>query len=40
MVQVRLSSEKHDWKYNEHEAENSGNYLEKGYELLGYLFEN
>nr|WP_296006399.1 cofactor-independent phosphoglycerate mutase [uncultured Blautia sp.] len=34
------NSEKHDWKYNEHEAENSGNYLEKGYELLGYLFEN
>ena len=32
--------EKHDWKYNEHEAENSGKYLEKGYELLGYLFEN
>lgn len=32
--------EKHDWKYNEYEAENSGKYLEKGYELLGYLFEN
>jgi len=32
--------EKHDWKYNEEEAQKSGKFLEKGHELLGYLFEN
>lgn len=32
--------EKHSWKYNEEEAQKSGKFLEKGYELLGYLFEN
>lgn len=32
--------EKHSWKYNEEEAQKSGKFLEKGHELLGYLFEN
>ena len=32
--------EKHDWEYNEEEAQKSGKFLEKGHELLGYLFEN
>ncbi len=32
--------EKHSWKYNEEEAKKSGKFLEKGHELLGYLFEN
>ena len=32
--------EKHSWKYNEEEAQKSGKSLEKGHELLGYLFEN
>ena len=32
--------EKHSWKYNEEEAKKTGKFLEKGYELLGYLFEN
>ena len=31
--------EKHCRKYNEEEAEKSGKVLEKGYEMLGYLFE-
>lgn len=31
--------EKHFWKYNEEEAKKSGKFLEKGHELLGYLFE-
>ena len=32
--------EKHSWKYNEEEVQKSGKFLEKGHELLGYLFEN
>lgn len=28
----------HDWHYNEEEAENSGNMVAKGCELMGYLF--
>lgn len=31
--------EAHDWKYNEEEAGKSGKLVEKGHELMGYLFE-
>lgn len=32
------ASQKHDWNYNEREAKNSGNYIQKGCELMEYLF--
>ena len=31
--------ESHDWKYNEEEAMAGGKLVEKGHELMGYLFE-
>ena len=31
--------ETHDWMYNEDEASKSGKLVEKGHELMGYLFE-
>lgn len=31
--------ESHDWKYNEEEAAAAGKLVEKGHELMGYLFE-
>ena len=31
--------ESYDWKYNEDEALKSGKLVEKGYELVNYLFE-
>lgn len=31
--------ETHDWTYNEEEASKSGELVEKGHELMGYLFE-
>ena len=31
--------ETHDWMYNEDEASKSGKLVEKGHELIGYLFE-
>ena len=30
--------EKHDWKYNEREAKESGNDIAHGYEMMGYFF--
>lgn len=32
------ASPSHDWNYNEREAKNSGNYIQKGCELMEYLF--
>ena len=31
--------EKHDWKYNEREAKESGNDIAHGYEMMGYFFD-
>ena len=31
--------ETHDWMYNDDEASKSGKLVEKGHELMGYLFE-
>ena len=31
--------QKHDWKYNEAEAEKSGNYVAQGHEIIDYLWQ-
>ena len=30
--------QRHNWKYNEQEAAESGNYVAKGHEIIDYLF--
>lgn len=38
MLYDSTKEEEHTWNYNEKEAKNSGNHIDKGHEIIGYLF--
>ena len=39
MLYDSTNKQSHTWNYNEKEAQESGNYIDKGYTIINHLFE-